>query len=314
MGDLLDRYVIHAETVKGRSPTTVAKYRYIATQTITDDLRRVKLSKLTPGHLNRFYASMRAKGNKDATVRRAHALLSASLRYGERNRLIGRHNIAKDADPPDVAPSKIAVPESAQVHGIIAAAHTVDPMFADMFELASLTGCRRGELCGLRWSDWNRKTRTLTVEQTVYDKPGGWGIKGPKNDEPRTVPVSPQALRVLNRRWKAAAKAAGADPVGFMFTADETGTEPTRPDWVSKRFATAAAKSGANVTLHSFRHWAGSQMIGAGVDPATVAEILGHDPAVLVRVYAHTSKERKAQATAALGRKFANAGKLASGQ
>jgi hypothetical protein len=41
---------------------------------------------------------------------------------------------------------------------------------------AAITGCRRGELCGLRWGDLDTATNTLTVTRSVCETAGGgWG-------------------------------------------------------------------------------------------------------------------------------------------
>ncbi|WP_416367407.1 hypothetical protein [Nocardia terpenica] len=48
------------------------------------------------------------------------------------------------------------------------------------------------------------------------------------------------------------------------------------------------------------RHTAATILLDSGAQPATVAKWLGHDPAVLLRVYAHPYKEALAGAGDAL--------------
>ncbi|MBA3844183.1 MAG: tyrosine-type recombinase/integrase [Actinobacteria bacterium] len=44
----------------------------------------------------------------------------------------------------------------------------------------------------------------------------------------------------------------------------------------------------SSLTFHDLRHAAASRLIGARLDPVTVATVLGHeDPTVTLRVYAH---------------------------
>jgi len=57
--------------------------------------------------------------------------------------------------------------------------------------------------------------------------------------------------------------------------------------------------------LHDVRHFSATELIGAGVDPRTVASHFGHaDPSVKLAVYAHALDERDREAAGLLGRRF----------
>jgi integrase len=62
-----------------------------------------------------------------------------------------------------------------------------------------------------------------------------------------------------------------------------------RPDlYVEDRPARDLAGLPGSLTFHDLRHAAASRLIGARLDPVTVAAVLGHeDPTVTLRVYAH---------------------------
>jgi integrase len=63
---------------------------------------------------------------------------------------------------------------------------------------------------------------------------------------------------------------------------------PLNPSTASRRFARLVAKSGLPVvSLHSLRHAHGTLLLDQGQRIHDVAARLGHDPAVLLRVYAH---------------------------
>ncbi len=100
------------------------------------------------------------KGNKAATVRRVHALISAALTYAAKQGVVER-NVARLASPPRLQPAQVGAPTPADVKRIIEAAEKDDPMLATVLLVAALTGARRGELCALRWSDidWTTETR-----------------------------------------------------------------------------------------------------------------------------------------------------------
>ena len=66
----------------------------------------------------------------------------------------------------------LAAPTPEQIKLPIDAAQTRDPEFAALLFVAPTTGCRRGELCGLRWTDVNLRDGTLVVRKSASDLPG----------------------------------------------------------------------------------------------------------------------------------------------
>jgi integrase len=322
LGALLDAYIAHSTSV-GLSPATLREYRRIAERTIPEELRKVKLSKLTARQLDSLYASLTAKGNAATTVRRVHALISASLHQAEKWDMVDR-NVAKQASPPPIRTEEPSVPTPEEVVHIIKTAETilVDPgnpndvdvhrasqMFADLFTLAALSGARRGELVGLRWSDWNRDACTLRIERSVYEVAGGgWHVKDVKNHAGRTVALDVSALRALGRRWESAVALANRlglelPDEGYIFSVSPTGSTPIMPDRATKVFTAAAKAAGVDAHLHSLRHWAATEMIASGVPVPVAAKRLGHrDSSVTLRTYSHALPRQDSEAAAMLGR------------
>ena len=310
VGDLLDRWLAHCES-KGLSPTTMRVYRSNAETIVRPELGRVRLSKLTAGHLDRLYAKLTARGLSPTTVRRVHALIGAALHAAERWDLVDR-NVARRADPPPVRPAEIVAPSPAEVQAILTAADALEPGLAIMLLLAALSGARRGELCALRWSDLDVAGRTLTIARSVYETSGGgWGEKGTKSHQVRTIGLDPLALEALRRhRSSVDDTAAGlglkvpAD--AFMFSRSPAGTEPVRPDVVSRFAGRAAADAGVDTHLHALRHFSATQGIAAGFDPVTVGARLGHaDPSITLRVYSHAIEQRDHDLAATVGKTLA---------
>jgi integrase len=304
---LLDLWLDHCE-LQGRSPTTLREYRRLARVEINPSFGSVRLSKLSESHLDRLYASLAQRGLKPASIRRVHALLGASLRYAERKKLVSR-NVARNADPPPVRAAPVKAPSPAEVQAIVEAAEDLDPMLAPFLLLAALTGARRGELCGLRWSDVDWTGGTLAVERSVYEVPGGgFGVKATKTHQGRRIGLDDLAVEVLRRHHAAIRDRARSLELqvpddAYMFSISPQGTEPIRPDALTRFAGRAAKAAGVDTHLHALRHFSATQGIAAGFDPVTVAGRLGHaDPSITLRIYAHALEQRDRDLAAALGR------------
>lgn len=64
--------------------------------------------------------------------------------------------------------------------------------------MASATGCRRGELLALQWSDLNIATGELTVSKSLEQTKAGLRVKEPKGGDPRRFVVPDWAVFVLS--------------------------------------------------------------------------------------------------------------------
>jgi len=305
VAQLLERWLTHLESL-GRSPTTMRKYRDIAGRTVIPAIGSVRLDKLTASQLDALYASLTAKGNKPTTVRRVHALIGASLHQAERWGLV-ETNVSKRATPPPIHQERVKPPSPDEVLAIIEAGEQIDPSLARMLLIAALTGCRRGELCGLRWDDLDTQSNTLTVTRSVYETAGGgWGVKGTKTHQERRIGLGSLAVETFQaqREWVddlAARLDLTPEPDGFIFSPSPVGSEPVRPDVLTRFLTRAAKKAGVKTHLHALRHFAATQGIGSGADPVVVAGRLGHrDPSITLRVYAHALEQRDRQLAEAI--------------
>jgi len=303
---LIDRWLTHLESL-GRSPTTVREYRAGARRVVIPALGSVRLDKLTAAQLDKLYAGLTAKGNKPATVRRVHALIGAALHQAHRWGLVEK-NVALQASPPPVHQAQVKAPSPDEGLAIIEEAEKLDPSLARMLLIAAITGCRRGELCGLRWSDIDWYTNTLTVARSVYEiAGGGWEEKSTKTHQERRIGLDSFAVETFQaqRQWvDDLAIQLDLEPLpdGFIFSPSPVGAEPTRPDVVTRFMGRAAKKAGVKTHLHALRHYSATQGIGAGTDVVTMAGRLGHrDPSITLRVYAHALEQRDRAAAEAIG-------------
>jgi integrase len=306
---LLADYIQHCED-RDRAPTTIREYRRIADKTISPAIGSMRLSKLDAEDLDRLYSSLRRKGNSPATVRRVHSLMNAALRQGRKWKRVNE-NVAVDATVPEANAKPVQAPTPVEVRAVVTAAEGQDPTLAYLFLLAALTGARRGELCGLKWSDVDAEARTLTIERSVYETKGGQGIKDTKNHQARRIGLDDLALDTLRRHRASVDQLARSLDLpiahdAFIFSRSPQGLAPLRPDDVTRGMTAAAKAAKVKTHLHAFRHFAATQSIAGGFDVTTVAGRLGHkDASVTLRVYSHVLEQRDHDLADALGKTLA---------
>ncbi|MEV0134879.1 tyrosine-type recombinase/integrase [Dactylosporangium sp. NPDC050688] len=164
---------------------------------------------------------------------------------------------------------------------------TDDSLFA-FWWLAGLRGLRRGELCGLRWTDIDLDRATLTVERNRTT--AGYQIveNDPKTPAGRrAVALDKHTVRVLRahrRRQEDQHRDTLADgqqwiDSGYVFIRRDG--LPINPNYATTRFRKLVQRAGLPpVRLHDLRHGAASLAHEAGADLKTLQDLLGHSSIV----------------------------------
>lgn len=312
VGELLDKWLEFVTPL--REPGTIRAYTSHVNRA-KGRLGDIKLTRLTAQHLDRAYSAWLGEGLSPTTVHHVHATVSAALRQAVRWQVIAAA-VTERASPPPSRPKPVTPTDPSAVRALIARADADGlPVLAAAVALAAATGCRRGELCGLRWSDWDR-SGVLHVRHALKNGLDGHTVelRDTKTHQARKVALDPFATAVLGRRRAQAetwAEAAGVElpDDGFILTLDPSGATPTRPDHITQRFHRLTKEVGVNLRFHDLRHFTATQLLGANVDPRTVAGRLGHaDASITMRVYAAFLQERDQEAARIIGSLLAPAG------
>jgi integrase len=81
----------------------------------------------------------------------------------------------------------------------IAAAKELEPQSAAFYTLTLDSGARKGELCGLKWTDINLDAAAVAIVRQLI-KPGSEPLFGPlKNGESRTISIAPETMALLRK-------------------------------------------------------------------------------------------------------------------
>lgn len=172
-----------------------------------------------------------------------------------------------------------------------------DSHFEKIVALAALTGLRIGELCGLRFSDFDFENGSISVRRTVGRMSFGGSseiyVNPPKcGASERRVPV-PNWLMQYFKRFQ---KLYNIDPEQYISKSLTRDSMPfLEPRTFRVQFKRLCTKVGIPYrTFHSLRHTYASRLLQAKVDIRTTAELLGHsDVQTTLNTYAHSDDAAK---------------------
>jgi integrase len=208
----------------------------------------------------------------------ARAVLTNALAEARRLGLVP-DNAAARTEPPARAKPKRPSFTLEECQALFRAAE--GERIAPLLRLLLYTGLRRGEALGLKWDDvsWDPPALVVCRQVTVV---GG----RPRAQEPKTeagvreVPLVAQAAEALRAQRAAQAEerlragAAWRDE-GWVFTDAAGGLWD--PANVGRSFRRVRGRAGVRpLPLHALRHSAASVLLGAGVEPALAAKVMGH--------------------------------------
>ena len=141
--------------------------------------------------------------------------------------------------------------------------------------LAMNTGCRRGELFHLTWSDVSIKKQTLTVVGMVA-----------KSKKKRVIPLNSKAMELM-QTWR---KGNVTHISGLVFPSDVTG-KPL--EGIKRQWGNLVNKANINdFRFHDTRHDFASRLVMAKVSLYEVKDLLGHSSITMTERYAHLADEQ----------------------
>ncbi|MBR4472134.1 MAG: tyrosine-type recombinase/integrase [Oscillospiraceae bacterium] len=236
------------------------------------------------------------------TVTEYHRLISTVLRQAVKDGLIP-FNVAANAEPPKVTQKEVESLQSADLPAILAALEREPLKWRVITHLLLITGCRRGEIVGLRWPDVDFKGNQLRISNNVlYASDIGVYQDTPKTEDSVRLVAVPQATIKLLEDWqtvqKADAKKKGElfkNPDQLLFT-QENGS-PMHPDSVTSWLDRFAKRNNLpHIYPHKFRHTMASMLIYNKVDVVSVSKRLGHSKvSTTTDIYSHVLKEADRQ-------------------
>ena len=234
-----------------------------------------------------------------------HRLIHTILHEAEREMLVA-YNAASRATPPKDIQKAPNYFQPEQIYEILKALEEEPLKWRLITEMLIVTGCRRGEIMGLKWSKINFETGQVRIDEALKYLPGVGSYSGEtKTGNTRTLYIPEETLQLLrlHKRECLEMRLANGDrwhDTGYVFVQDDG--QPMNPDSIGNWLNGFSARHGLpHINPHAFRHTVASVLIANGTDVVTVSKQLGHHKVTTTEdFYSHLIEQNKEKASACI--------------
>lgn len=305
LAEWLDRWCRDYLSLSVRE-STVRSYQREIRNHILPYLREKSVAAIKPADIQKLYNHLRTDGRiklrdkhgsglAETSVYRVHDLLHQALDAAVRERLIPSNPVDGVQTPKKhYKPKQILNDE--QLDKLMDAIKG-DEIWRDFFYTELTTGLRRGEICALRWEDFDESAGKLHVRRSVIKTGGEFVLSDPKTYAgQRTIYLPQSTVELLQERNRAAISE-------WIFPNPRRPEEPVNPSCAYYRMKVILEHAGLpSIRFHDLRHTFATHALASGVDAKTLSGILGHTNASFtLDTYTHVTDDMKEKASAIVG-------------
>ena len=287
--------------------STLERYRTDLTNHVIPRLGYKKISFITTNDIQKMYVDIKEngriagraeKGNtlSDSMVRSIHMMLHQAFEDAVKERLISR-NPTKGTTIPKKSRGELKVLNKEELDRFLAEVDK-DEIWRDFFHTELTTGLRRGEICGLKWSDFNEKGGTLAIQRSVSAKTGGGVYIGETKTDTgkRKIYLPESTVKLLKVRKKQAL-------TEWVFPNPYRPEDPMLPNSAYHKLKRILKSAGLPcIRFHDLRHTFATHALTSGVDAKTLSKILGHTNASFtLDTYTHVTSDMQERAANIVG-------------
>ena len=298
----LDEYMIF--TIR---ESTLDSYRAMVKNQVKPFIGGKQIASLTTADMQKFYNKIKKEGRvrehpihgktlADSMVRGVHMMLHEALDTAVKERLIAKNPTNGTTVPKCNYPEKQILGDS-QLDTFLEAIKGEEYWDA-FFYVEVMTGLRRGEICGLKWQDINFEENKLQVKRSVSVKKGGGVSIGETKTETgvRSILMPPSVADVLQNRKQTAI-------TEWVFPNFMHPEQPISPATAYRKLKIILKHAGLPlIRFHDLRHTFATHATHGGVDPKTLAGILGHTNASFtLDTYTHVTSDMQKAASNIVG-------------
>lgn len=252
----------------------------------------LKLTDVKTADLRRVHLALLDSGHKPKTVQLVHSIVSAVLAQAESDELVPS-NVAKKVRLPKRKKPNFLPLQPEEIQTLLQAMRG-DPLEA-LFLVTLACGLRRGEACGIRWSDLDLGGATLRLAGQIVREPKSRFVFSPlKSDTGETlvIPLAPPVVEALlahkDRQSFLRANAAELwSEQDYVFTNAIGG--PIDPMQAYRMFKALLVRAGVrDQRFHDLRHASASLLLSWGLELWQVGKLLRHSGlSITSDIYGH---------------------------
>lgn len=269
-----------ADYVTQHKATTRKSYESLMRNHVLPEMGKLKLCRVTTGTVRRLFGRLSDKGLAPGTIKAIKICLSSCFSAAVENKII-TSNPCHGAKVKRAPKKKLIFVDRKDFPAFLSEVkrHRYSAAIMILFQ----TGIRSSEMRGLRWSDLNEDTAELTIARQIIEAKNGPIIQTPKDDEERTIILTPETVSLLKRHRAAQAELRlkygpwKDTPVtrDLMFRTRDGGI------YQQGKLYYTVSKIGKAINIpglhpHSLRDSYAIAALRAGVDIKTVSNNLGH--------------------------------------
>lgn len=264
---------------------TITRYNQMLDDRIIPAIGHIRISRLSPSHLNNLYSQMVESGSlSKRTIRHHHSLISSILGKATKWDYI-ISNVAEKADPPQPEEKEMPFLDEALIREIMKLLGKEKLKYRAMVMLDIFSGLRRGELVGLEWPNIDFDNNCIKVEKTLnYTANKGIyedTVKTKKSN--RTIIMPKFVMQLLwaykteqqlykNKKRKKDKLVEDNDKLFIQHNG-----KPMHPDTPTKWWPKFLKKNNLpHVNFHGLRHTQATLIISMNFDVASGASRMGH--------------------------------------
>ena len=247
-------------------PRTYADYEQVVQKHLNPFFGKMLLSNIKPGNIQE-YVSRKAKENlSPRTVNKTITVLKMIMKRAVIWEYL-KDNPARFTESLKEEKNEMEFLKPDEIRRFLSAA---SPEYYPLFAAAVLTGCRQGELMGLRWSDVDLEQGVIYIRRT-YHPQFGFGKPKTKMGE-RAIVISPELVNILQtHRQQQHGKARD------LVFQNKAGGPINHQNMMTRQFYPTLELAGLRrIRFHDLRHTYAALMISMGENIKFIQKQLGH--------------------------------------
>lgn len=305
LGEWLDKWIAEYMTGTIRK-STLNGYKTYIEKYIKPALGNKQIAFITTAEIQKFYNNLKMNGRiqnrniygqglSDVSVVRVHYMLHEAMDMAVKEHLISK-NPTNGTTVPKIVKKEMQVLTDEQLEIFMKLIES-EEHWRDFFYTELTTGLRRGEICGLKWTDFDEVEGKLNINRSIDVRNGVITEGETKTGQGKRsfyLPVS--TANLLKERMK---NAKGE----WIFTDPLNPELPVAPPAAYRKMKLLLKKAGLpNIRFHDLRHTFATHALTSGVDAKTLSGILGHTNASFtLDTYTHVTTDMQQRASNIVG-------------